>query len=287
MHGNGLRSFAIRLIGANFGGLTHFGHCRAALLMILVLFGASARGQDSPQAGAVPQAQPTQAESPTSEPEMPAASIAQSPAAPAATGAPSSEPPLYALEGQVAARTDAPAPSAQPSVDVPWPGLTGPRKFTYQRGFALAAHALTLNGFGLGLHAGAPRLGLDLSACYQPIISTYTAEGESSVKIHFFNSWQLNATTYVGLHQIGSRTDFGLLGGYKYDTLLLHGVGAGVYFQIDLARHWALQISIAPSIFPAADRRIREKWPLPSTGSVGGGLSALQFGAGLALQFFP
>jgi hypothetical protein len=183
---------------------------------------------------------------------------------------------------------NAQAPSAPPSVDEPWPGLSGQRKYTHQRSFALAAHALTSNGFGLGLHAGAPRFGLELAAGYQPILGTYTADPQSSIKFHFFNSWQLSADSYIGLHQVGSRTDFGLLVGYKYDSLLLHGVGAGVYFQIDLARHSALQLAIAPFIFPAADRRIREKWPLPpSSGSVGGGTSAFQLGTGIALQFFP
>ncbi len=287
MQGNGLRSLATWLIRPNLREASHLGHGWVALFMVLLLFGASGRAQDSTPAGVGARDQSSPTQPPVMEPDIPDASTPPTPAAPSAASAAPSVP-LYSLEGNVTASTAAPSPMAQPSVDEPWPGLSGPRKFAYQRSFALAAHALTFNGFGLGVHAGAPRLGLDLSAGYLPIFSIYTPEDQSSTKFHFFNSWQLNAAAYVGLHQIGSRTDFGLLVGYKYDTLLLHGVGAGVYFQIDLARHWALQLSIAPFIFPESNRRIREKWPLPSsTGSVGGGLSALQIGPGVSLQFFP
>lgn len=288
MQGNGLRTFATRLIGPNFGDGSRLRRLQVAPFIVLLLFGASGRAQDSTQAGAVPRDPAVHADAPVAEPDTPDTSTPSATAASSATSTAPSEPPLYALEGQVTARTAAPAPSVQSPDEVHWPGLTGPRKFTHQRSFALAAHALTFDGFGLGVRAGAPRFGLDLSAGYQPIFATYTTEDQNSTKVHFFNSWQLKATTYIGLHQIGSRADFGLLAGYKYDTLLRHGVGAGVYFQVDLARHWALQFSIAPFVFPESNRRIREKWSLPpSSGSVGGGLSALQSGLGVSLQFFP
>ena len=101
MQGSAWQSFAKPQIGGKFESFTHSGRLRAALFMVLLLFGASSRAQESPQVGAVQPVQPTQAAPPDSEHEVPAASILQSPAAPVATGAPASEPPLYALEGQV------------------------------------------------------------------------------------------------------------------------------------------------------------------------------------------
>jgi hypothetical protein len=100
------------------------------------------------------------------------------------------------------------------------------------------------------------------------------------------SGYQLNAQVYVGLYRPNLRTDLGFTLGYKYHTLLRHGVGAAFYLKRDFSPHFSFQFFIGPSVFPEAEDQIRQKthW---EGGSVSSGIAWHQGGAGVSLAFYP
>jgi hypothetical protein len=165
----------------------------------------------------------------------------------------------------------------RPAFARPWPT---------QRNFALLATEGSYSGFGLGLRGGWLRIGLDGSFAYFPIFATYAVNPERFPEFKLLSSYQANASLWVGLHRLDARTDLGIAFGYKYNSLLQHGVSIAFYLQRELGAHWAIQGFIGPNIFPNAEEQIRQKtgW---AEGSVSSGLAWHQAGIGLSLAFFP
>lgn len=161
-----------------------------------------------------------------------------------------------------------------------------PREPAVQRQFALLAVALAYDGFGLGVRALGPRFGLDLSAAYHPILATLSTEAGKVPKIALLSSYQINAAFYLGLYRPNVRTDLGLTVGYKYNTLVQHGVAAAFYLQRELSDHFAFQFFVGPAVFPRAEREIRKEkgWV---KGSVSSGLAWQQGGVGISFTFYP
>jgi len=190
----------------------------------------------------------------------------------------------YQLNGGVSAR---PSDSSVKHPKEPWPGLARPRVYDDQRSYGVFASALFLYGLGLGAHVGTPRLGLEVGGGFRPVIATYTPPSGDNSKVKLLGAWQVAAVAYVGLYRLGPRTDFGLLAGYGFNTVTLHAAGPGLYLQYDLSSKFALQLETLFAYAPEADRRIREKWSLPTTGgSVGGGLANLQSGGAVTFIWF-
>jgi hypothetical protein len=165
----------------------------------------------------------------------------------------------------------------RPAFARPWPT---------QRNVALLATEGSYSGFGLGLRAGWLRVGLDSSFAFFPILATHSVDPETFPEFKLLSSYQANASLWVGLHRLDARTDLGIAFGYKYNSLLQHGVSVAFYLQRELGAHWAIQGFIGPNIFPNAEDQIRQKtgW---SQGSVLSGLAWHQAGVGLSLAFFP
>ena len=160
------------------------------------------------------------------------------------------------------------------------------RPWSTQRNFAIVATEGSYSGFGLGFRGGGARVGLDASFAFLPILATYSANPETFPDFKLLSSFLANASIYMGLYRPDSRTDLGITFGYKYSTLLRHGVGVAFYLQRELAAHWTLMGFVGPCIFPDAEDQIREKtgWV---QGSVSSGLAWHQAGLGLSLAFFP
>lgn len=155
-----------------------------------------------------------------------------------------------------------------------------------QRNFALVALALPYDGFGLGIRAGGPRVGLDLSAAFRPVFTTFSSDPGEFPKLRLLSGFQLNAGLYVGLYRPNARTDLGFTLGYKYHTLLRHGVGAAFYLKRDLGERFSLQFFVGPAVFPKAESRIRDKTNWVG-GSVSSGIAWHQGGVGVSLAFYP
>jgi hypothetical protein len=160
------------------------------------------------------------------------------------------------------------------------------RPWPTQRNFALFATEGSYSGFGLGLRGGWLRVGMDASFAYFPILATYSWDPESFPEFKLLSSLQGNATIYVGLYRPDPRTDLGIAFGYKYNSLLRHGVNVAFYLQRELSAHFTLQAFVGPTIFPAAEDQIRDKtgW---KDGSVLSGMAWHQAGLGLSLAYFP
>jgi hypothetical protein len=160
------------------------------------------------------------------------------------------------------------------------------RRPPLRRQFGLMAVAMPYDGFGLGVRALGPRVGLDLSFGYRPIFATHGTDPDEFPRLALLEGYQLNAALYVGLYRPNPRTDLGFALGYKYNTLVRHGVGAAFYLQRELAEHFAFLLFVGPAVFPRAEREIREKtgW---ADGSVSSGISWHQGGLGVALVLYP
>ena len=184
---------------------------------------------------------------------------------------------MVMLEGGVAAQREPAKPPPDPSA----------QRYRTQRSFAVLATTGMVDGFGLGARLGTPRIGFDLSAGYEPVIAVYAQGTDHPPKYRLLSALQLNTTAYFGVYRTGPRNDIGIALGYKYDTVLKHGVGASFYTQYDIGEHWALHIFVGPAIFPKAERGIRDKAGWPDQGSVGSGISWLQGGFGLSLAYYP
>ena len=161
-----------------------------------------------------------------------------------------------------------------------------PREPKAQRQFGLLAVAMPYDGFGLGLRALGPRVGLDLSLAYRPILATHSTDPDRFPKVRLLEGYQANAALYVGVYRPNPRTDLGFSIGYKYNTLIHHGVGAAFYLQRELASHFAFLLFLGPAVFPRAERELRKKtgW---TSGSVSSGIAWHQGGVGVALVFYP
>jgi hypothetical protein len=150
----------------------------------------------------------------------------------------------------------------------------------------MVATAGAYNGFGLGLRGGSPRVGLDASFAFFPVLATYSPDQQTFPKFKLLLGYEASASIYLGFYRPDSRTDLGITFGYKYSSLLRHGFGVAFYLQRDLSAHLTLQAFIGPTIFPNAEDQIRKEtgW---TGGSVSSGLAWHQGGAGVSLAFFP
>lgn len=160
------------------------------------------------------------------------------------------------------------------------------RALKAQRNFALVAVGLAYDGFGLGIRGGSSRVGLDLSGAFRPVFVTYSSDPEKFPKFRLLSGFQLNAGLYFGLYRPNAHTDLGFTLGYKYHTLLRHGVAAAFYLKRDLGERFSLQFFVGPVVFPKAESKIRDKtnW---EGGSVSSGIAWHQGGVGVSLAFYP
>jgi hypothetical protein len=237
------------------------------------LLAQSPRPSSSPGAASLP-ASNELTKTPDPAPTAPAASTpAETPPAAPAKEVDDATPAEFSgiVEGGVVGASP-PTPSA-----LPW---------STQRSFALLASEGSYNGFGLGLRIARSRIALDSSFAFMPLLVSFQSDPDASPDFDLLTSFQINESVCFGLYRPDPRTDLGIALGYKYNSLLKHGVNVAFYLQRELGAHWALMGFAGPSIFPAAENEIRKKtgW---TNGSVLSGIAFHQAGVGLSLAFFP
>jgi hypothetical protein len=101
-------------------------------------------------------------------------------------------------------------------------------------------------------------LGVWLSGGYMPLLISAEDLDGSDVSYDFVSSAQGNADLALTLWHPKQRSSIGLIAGYKLNTHLGHGVGAGVTFSYDLSRTLALRALGGLAVFPRAERELRE-----------------------------
>jgi len=135
-----------------------------------------------------------------------------------------------------------------------------------QRSFGLAANLGPYSCFGPGLRAGHQRFGVEGSWGYVPIVFAYT-DADAKAHFEFFSSTQFNVNLYTIFAQM-KRFGFGIgmTAGYKRNSLLGDGGGAGGYMTIDFTRTLGMQAALGLSVFPDGEDAIVEKLPDPCKG---------------------
>jgi len=182
----------------------------------------------------------------------------------------------FTAQGQVASGEVTAAPASAPPVA---------REFDGQRSFGLVGTAGG-EGLGLGLRGGAPRLGLEVTGSWTPILATYSPNSRD-VSFEFFSTFQLNTSAYFSFYRSSPRTDMGIAAMYQYNTLLHHGAGLAFYAQYDLSHKWALHFTAGLVIFPKAQELLRATGRFEPGGSINSGISAARGGVAVSLAFFP
>jgi hypothetical protein len=161
---------------------------------------------------------------------------------------------------------------------------TVPPHFGGQRSIGFGPVLGLSTGAGGMVELGLPPVALWLSGGYQPIMVFGNMQGSRAMTFDFFNSAQFNADVSFMPWHSGPRLDYGLLGGYRYDTVLGHGGGAGGVLTMDLGREVGLFASLELLAFPDAASAIRAQgYP----GDRDPALPWLQGGANIGLLTYP
>ncbi len=156
-----------------------------------------------------------------------------------------------------------------------------------QRSFGLLAHAFTYAGYGGGLRAGLPWVGVLASVGWQPLLFYVERHFE------YFNSTLVNGELYVTFAGAQDRFAPGFCAGYKYNSVLKSGATAAFYAFVNLTEKLALQGQIGLAVFPEGERQVRRRLENCDGGQAGDCSvdfrfsPAVHFGATVGILFFP
>lgn len=158
------------------------------------------------------------------------------------------------------------------------------RPFGGQRHFGLGPALGFYSGMGGLVTLEAKPLGLVVSGGYMPVL-VFGNEGEQrKFKANYYGSAQLNADLLIGPIFESAKVDIDLLGGYRYNTVLGHGVGLGLRLSLDVSRVVRVVLHWTPNVFPGAADRLGERGYPPTRDA---NLPWLQGGLGVAAVFYP
>jgi hypothetical protein len=152
------------------------------------------------------------------------------------------------------------------------------------RSLAVGPIAGIYSGFGAAALLRAEPVGLWLSGGYMPLLIVGSESTSNATQFDFHSSVQVNADGVIGPVSRRGRTDLSLVVGYRYNSVLGHGVGAGIAIEIGIAAHWAATVLVGPSLFPSAESHLDDHgYPSDRDAS----LPWLQGGAGVTVAFLP
>jgi hypothetical protein len=179
-----------------------------------------------------------------------------------------------------------PAPERGPqSLAAPEPVATEvPPQTGEQRAVGVLLHIGGYSGFGAGVNAGTPAVGLRASVGWTPVLLVLTGSADD---LKFYSSLLISPDVYVRLFHPRPTTHVGLQGGYRYSTLLGHGVALGGYAQFRLNRVIDGLISAGLLVYPDGEDHLKREENLPSTVQFSFPGPSVNFGVSLGLAFFP
>jgi hypothetical protein len=155
-----------------------------------------------------------------------------------------------------------------------------------RRAFGVGPTAGVFSGFGAIAGGGGDTVKAWLSGGYFPVLVFANARTpDRAMRFNYYGAYQLGGDVTVRLFQ-RARTDFALLLGYKFNSVLGHGAGGGVRILHDLSDRVALEISAGLAVFPSAQDRLDREFGYPAD-RVPPLTPALQGGANLGLLVFP
>jgi len=150
--------------------------------------------------------------------------------------------------------------------------------------FAIGPAAGWYSGIGASALFRPSPVGVAVSGGYMPVFIVGNDTESQDVRLNYYSSLQLDADLVIGPILRNASVDLSLILGYRYNTVLGHGAGAGIAIELPISEKWAATFLIAPSIFPQASDQLDEHdYPSDRDPS----LPWLQGGAGAALWFYP
>jgi hypothetical protein len=155
-----------------------------------------------------------------------------------------------------------------------------------QRSIGVGATIGVWSGIGGIVGGGGDRVKGWLSGGYAPVLVFANARTpDKAVRFNAYNGYQLNGDLEI-VAMKRARTEVGILLGYKFNSVIGHGGGAGVGVLYDLGPKIALDLSGGVAIFPAAKDRLDRNFAYPTDRSPGL-TPVIQGGANLGLIFYP
>jgi hypothetical protein len=155
-----------------------------------------------------------------------------------------------------------------------------------QRYAGVVATAGFYDGIAVGARLGGTKLGFEGSIAYAPVISTYRKEELLSTRLFYIHAAQLNAGLFVVLWR-GARAQVGITAGYKWNSVLTHGVGFGLYANYELSKSWGARIIGGPVFFPGGARTVRDTSFIPEGGRVSHYSTTIHSGLNFGLVWYP
>lgn len=111
-----------------------------------------------------------------------------------------------------------------------------PKKQVGQRYVGLLLNAGLWTGLGLGVQVGIPRVGLRVSGGWIPILIETRASYSNRSTLNVYSSGVISADFFLNLFSADEPERAGPLFGYRYDSLLGHGLAVGGWGGIHLSR---------------------------------------------------
>ena len=153
-----------------------------------------------------------------------------------------------------------------------------------RRILGLMLHIGQLVGFGGGVQAGSRDVGLRASVGWVPMLLAVTNPNQTT-DFKFHGAFMVAPDAYLRLATARKTTYVGAQAGYRYNSLLGHGLAAGGYVEFALGKMEGL-VSAGLMVFPDGENRVRRDERAPGLQFSFPGPSIV-FGASLGLVIFP
>jgi hypothetical protein len=153
------------------------------------------------------------------------------------------------------------------------------------RGLSLLLNAGAYHGFGGGVAFGTREVGVRGSAGWAPVL--IVLRNGSSTDLKLYSSLLVGSDVYARLLSPRPTSDIGALVGYRYSSLLGHGLALGGYAQFALSRAVDVNISGGFLIFPDGENRLKREENLSSSTDFSFPGPNVNFAVGAGLAFFP
>jgi hypothetical protein len=144
-------------------------------------------------------------------------------------------------------------------------------------GVGLALDLGWTTGIATGVQVQRDRLGARITAGWNPVIVS-TKDADMEVDLHGFHAAQLNADVFVQAIDVRPGVRLALVGGYRYNTLLGHGVNFAVDAQVRRTRNFSWHVLGGVAVFPDGEARIERTKGLSDVGFGAGIQTGLAFG---------
>ncbi len=143
----------------------------------------------------------------------------------------------------------------QPPARAPSPALTAPAAARDSL-FGLLLQIGPFSGFGGGVQVGTLDFGLRAAAGWTPVLLAVTG---TTTDLKFYGGGQISPDLYVRLVSPRETTHIGAQGGYRYNSLLGHGLAVGGYAQFGVSPAIDCLISAGLVIYPDGENHIKKE----------------------------